>query len=377
MNPACPRLLHVMDFDGPGGGPQSLITQLETLKHRYVQSVAYGGKGRLAAYCEEHKIPHYQLLFHRKWLLWIGALQLWFTLIRLRPDILILHSPMTGALGAVLGWMARVPRRVYIARWPTFYANFDLLRCIRNHAAQYFVCRFSHRIICLTESSRYQYLIRRAAPDERFVVVPNAMTFAGAPKPERVEALRKQYGFDRHTYNVVSIGRLYEQKRIDWLLTSWQRVIQSEPNAHLWIVGHGPKRDEWHRLAESLQIQERITWIEKQDFTGAEFIAAGDIFVHTALFETFGNVILEAMQAGIPITATDVDGPKNIVTNDHEGFLTPPGDPDAFADALLRLMAQPELRKRFGQAGLETSRHYLPERIAPRLLAALEFKAGE
>lgn len=372
MSTTRPRLTHVMDFDGPGGGPQSVITQLQMLRSDYEQSAVYGSKGRLAAFCETNGIPHRQLLLHRKRLLWIGLVQLWFTLRRLRPDTLLLHSPMAGAVGALAGWLARVPQRVYIARWPSFYANFDLLRSIRNHIAERVACMFSHRVICLTESSRYQYLLRRVAPDDRFVVVPNAMTFSGAPSPERIEALRKQYGFQRYTCNVVNVGRLDQQKRIDWLLTSWQRVAHAAPDAHLWIVGHGPKRDEWRRLVESLHLQMRVTWIEQTEFTGAEFIAAGDILAHTALFETFGNVILEAMQAGIPIVATEVDGPRSIITDNVEGFLVPPAETGPFAEALLQLITQPELRKRMGRAGLETSRHYSPERVAQQLLLALE-----
>lgn len=372
MSTTRPRLTHVMDFDGPGGGPQSVITQLQMLLSHYEQSAVYGGKGRLAAFCETSGIPHRQLLLHRKQLLWIGLVQLCFTLRRLRPDTLLLHSPMAGAVGALAGWLARVPQRVYIARWPSFYANVDLLRSIRNHIAERVACMFSHRVICLTESSRYQYLLRRIAPDDRFVVVPNAMTFTGAPKPERMEALRTQYGFQRYTCNVVNVGRLDQQKRIDWLLTSWQRVAHAAPDAHLWIVGHGPKRDEWHRLVESLHLQMRVTWIEQTEFTGAEFIAAGDILAHTALFETFGNVILEAMQAGIPIVATEVDGPRSIITDEVEGFLVPPAETGSFAEALLQLIAQPDLRKRMGRAGLETSRTYAPDRIAQRLLLALE-----
>lgn len=372
MSTTRPRLTHVIDFDGPGGGPQSVITQLQMLRSHYEQSAVYGSKGRLAAFCEASGIPHRQLLLHRKRLLWFGLVQLWFTLRRLRPDVLILHSPMAGAVGAIAGWLARVPQRVYIARWPSYYANFDLPRSIRNHIAERISCSLTHRVICLTESSRYQYLLRRVAPDDRFVVVPNAMTFSGAPSAERIEALRKQYGFQRYACNVVSVGRLDKQKRIDWLLTSWQRVAQATPDIHLWIVGHGPKRDEWHRLVDSLHIQSRVTWIEQGEFTGAEFIAAGDILAHTALFETFGNVILEAMQAGIPIVSTEVDGPRSIITDDVEGILVPPAETEAFADALHKLITQPELRKRMGRAGLETSRNYAPERIEQRLLLALD-----
>lgn len=371
MNGARPRLVHVIHHDGPGGGPQSVITQMGMLAGHYEQAVLHGGTGRIAAYCEKHSLVHQKVALDRKRLLPLGLWQSWRALQRLRPDVLVLHGQWGGAIGAIAGWLARVPHRAYIARWPAFYANWDLLRCLRNHLAERVACRLSHRIICLTDSSRYQYLLRRFAPENRLVVVPNALTTEGVPREERIRALCEQYGFARYTCNVISVGRLVQQKRSDWLLASWRRVVDVCPGAHLWMVGQGPLHEEWASLARSLQIESHVTWIEDQQFKGAEFIAAGDILAHTALFESFGNVVLEAMACGKPVVATEVDGPRSIIADEVQGLLVPPADTVAFADALISLIRHPEQRAEMGRAGQRASKDYTPERIAPLLLSAL------
>lgn len=373
MSSSLPRLVHLIADDGAGGGPQSLVTQMKSLTGHYEQFFIHGATGRAAEFCEQNAIPHRRVLLDRKPLLLIGALQTFWQLLRIRPDILVVQGQWGGVAGAIAGWLAHVPRRVYVARWPAFYANWDLIRCIRNHLAEKIACALSHRIICLTESSRYQLLLRRYAPEDRFVVVPNAVAASEPPAEERIQALQKQYGFERHSCNVVSVGRLAQQKRNDWLLKSWKRVIEDCPDAHLWIVGHGPKRDEWQQIADSLGLNNYVSWIEHQDYTGAEYIAAGDIFAHSALFETFGNVILEAMISGVPIVATEVDGPRSIITNEQEGLLVPPADTAALAKALIHLVQNPDVRHKMGDAGKETAKSYHPERITPRLLDALKF----
>jgi glycosyltransferase involved in cell wall biosynthesis len=371
MNERRPQVVHVIHHDGPGGGPLSVISQLSLLAAHADQAVIYGGAGRIAAHCAATGIPHIRASLERKRTLPLALLQCIGTLLRRRPDLVILHGQWAGCVGALAAWIARVPRRIYIARWPAFYADWDLLRCARNRIAERIACGLSHRIICLTSSSRYQYLLRNLAPEDRFVVVSNMLPAEGAPSAARIAALRARHGFDRFSCNVISVGRLVQQKKSEWLLHAWHRVAAACPAAHLWIVGKGPRQAALVESCRSFGLESSVSWIEDDAFTGAEYIAAGDLLAHTALFETFGNVVLEAMGSGKPVVSTDVDGPRSILTDSVDGFLVPPADSDAFSSSLIRLIQDPALRDAMGQAGCAAAGSYTPERVGPLLLDAL------
>ena len=81
-----------------------------------------------------------------------------------------------------------------------------------------------------------------------------------------------------------------------------------------------------------------------------------DIFVLPSILEGFGIVLLEAMAAGIPVVATNVNGIKEVVINMHSGLLVPSKDPEAIADAVIRLIDNPELRKSLIQEGLKRAK---------------------
>jgi glycosyltransferase involved in cell wall biosynthesis len=88
--------------------------------------------------------------------------------------------------------------------------------------------------------------------------------------------------------------------------------------------------------------------------------------------ESFGIVALEAAAAGKPVVATAIGGLRDVVVDGETGFLVEPGDVDQLAAALGRLVAEPELRERMGEAARERAREFAPDRIVPRFEDAYE-----
>ncbi|WP_420126696.1 glycosyltransferase [Longimicrobium sp.] len=162
---------------------------------------------------------------------------------------------------------------------------------------------------------------------------------------------------------LVACGRLVPQKDYPVLLRALARVREQLP-ARLRILGEGPLRAELQALAASLGVADAVSWEGFQP-DPTRYMAAADVFVLSSAYEGFGNVIVEAMAAGAPVVATDCPyGPGEILEGGRHGVLVPPGDPGAFADALLRVLRDPALRERLRAAGLARVAAYAPAAIA-------------
>ena len=137
------------------------------------------------------------------------------------------------------------------------------------------------------------------------------------------------------------VGRLATEKRVELLAK-----ITALPGVRLVIVGAGPAEAMLRRhLPGALFLGER-----RGDELAAVY-ASLDVFVHSGPYETFGQTLQEAAASGLPVVAPAAGGPLDLVDDGVTGYLVPPGDPDAFTDAVARLAADPALRAAFGAAG--------------------------
>ena len=142
------------------------------------------------------------------------------------------------------------------------------------------------------------------------------------------------------------VARLHRSKGIDVLVRAMVRL----PGASLAVVGRGDVQDDLEALAKELGVDDRVHMLGWQD-RPQDHIATFDVLAVPSRVEPFGLVIAEAMRAGLPVVASNVGGIPEVVADGETGFLVPPDDVDALAGALQRLLDDPELRARMGQAG--------------------------
>ena len=174
---------------------------------------------------------------------------------------------------------------------------------------------------------------------------------------------------------ILSVGRAVEKKGYDDLLPALARL----PTALEWRfehVGGGPQLQGLKEEARALGIAERITWFGAlaQPDVLARYRAA-DVFVLSSRVAGDGdrdglpNVLMEAQSQGLPCVATAVSGIPELIEDGVTGLLVPPRDRDALARALARLVGDPALRTRLGEAGRErTLRDFALERGIDRLV---------
>lgn len=169
-------------------------------------------------------------------------------------------------------------------------------------------------------------------------VIPNPVTMptGGAPAPRLARPV------------VVAVGRLTPQKGFDTLLHAFKAVADLHPEWTLKIFGEGEQRAQLEQLAAKLNITDRVDMPGRTRHL-ASHLSNADIFVLSSRYEGFPNVLLEAMACGLACVATDCpSGPGEILTHGKNGLLVPPENPNALAQGISSLMADPNLRSKLG-----------------------------
>jgi glycosyltransferase involved in cell wall biosynthesis len=171
------------------------------------------------------------------------------------------------------------------------------------------------------------------------------------------------------------VGRLAPWKGQHVFLDAVARLVAAHPEMRARLVGSAMFGDDvryeeqLREQAERLGITGRVELAGFTDDVRAE-LAQLTVAVHAStLPEPFGQVVVEAMAAGVPVVASAAGGPAEVVTDGVDGLLVAPGDADALADALGRLLEDRNLRKALAEAGARTAQRFRPERIAAEVEA--------
>jgi glycosyltransferase involved in cell wall biosynthesis len=162
--------------------------------------------------------------------------------------------------------------------------------------------------------------------------------------------LRDEYGMEPGSQIVGVVARLEQEKGHVTLLNAWPTVLRSVPNAYLLVVGEGSHREALERQAAELRIAHRVVFTGRRDDVPAA-TAALDVAVLPSYREAQGLTILEAMALSRPVVASNVGGIPEMVEDGVTGLLVPPGDPDALASAIVRLLLDHSLADTLARAG--------------------------
>jgi glycosyltransferase involved in cell wall biosynthesis len=165
---------------------------------------------------------------------------------------------------------------------------------------------------------------------------------------------------------VVAAGRLVKSKRYDVLVRAFAKVITERPDWQLRVYGDGDQNRMLRELVLELGLHNHVRMMGGYSPIEPEW-AKASIAAVSADREPFGMTLVEAMRCGVPVVSTDAPhGPGEILNPGVDGLLTPVGNPEALADALLRLINDEPLRRSMAAAALAASTRYDPAPIAER-----------
>ena len=220
-----------------------------------------------------------------------------------------------------------------------------------------FMLRRADRLIVHSDASR-DLLARNDIPERLLRVVPNfdepALHREAAPEGE----------------TILSVGALTRTKGVHVLLEAFAILAPRRPAARLRFAGQGFLRETLEARARELGVADRVEFLgyvpheRVPDLYAKARVAA---FVPVAE-EAFGRALFEAWGAGVPLVASRISAPGELVQDGVTGLLVPPDDPAALADALERVLADPALAARLAEGGRKALPAYAPEAVIPRFV---------
>ena len=272
-----------------------------------------------------------------------------------RYDLVHCHKSKAGFLGRLAGGLCGV-KVVYTPHGNVLEGYFGPAKTWLFARVDGLTAPFLDRIVSLTPAEIAEYLREGIGRPSQHQFIYNGID-VDAFDPSRTdrEEVRRGIGVDQDAFLIASVGRLEPVKGHFHLIDALPDVIRRHPHTILALVGDGELLRDLKDRARSLGLADRVRFPgHRKDVAG--ILAAADLFVLPSLNEGFGLALLEAMAAGLATVASRVGGVPEVVSEGETGILVPPAEPHALADAVLRLMGDPEGRTRMGTAGRERAR---------------------
>lgn len=186
---------------------------------------------------------------------------------------------------------------------------------------------------------------------ENSVIIPNPLSFVSENKTELKN--KKAIAVCRHSY----------EKGLDRLLLIWKEAINKYPDWELDVYGEWEDTMLYQKMAVDMQISENVNFIAVTKDIKSCF-EQSSVFLMTSRSEAFGMVLIEAMTCGLPSVVYDCPcGPREIITNNEDGFLIEDGNIDLFVKKLFLLLENQELRIEFGQKAKLNAEKYSSEAV--------------
>lgn len=298
------------------------------LKEKNIPVMYYSGTNLLNKHKFLQKIRYLFLMIHLCW-----------KLLKIKPNIVHCYMPKSYLLGGWCAWltrqkcilMSRRTQNVYQQKYPwlkkiEFFLHKKLKFCIAN----------SEKIV--------QELLTEGIPRGKIKKIYNGVEESGYHKTANAK-LKQQLGIEKKLVLIIVANGHGHKGHADLLYALSILLKQLSPSWCLLCVGRIDPTLE--KLTLQLQLQDFVMWLgERNDIP--ELLSAADIGLLVSHREGFANAILEYMAAGLPVITTDVGGNREAVQQGVNGFVVPPKNPPALAQAILSLITDKSLRISMG-----------------------------
>jgi glycosyltransferase involved in cell wall biosynthesis len=328
------RILHTEWSDAMGGQEKRILAEAVGLSARghYVALICRR-HSQIKVKAEQHGIDTYTLPM-RKLYDAVSIMQLITFLKKKRFDIVNTHSGVDSWIGGIASKIAGVPVLVR-----TRHLNIPLKRSLLN-----FIHYLPDMYITCGENMRETLVRQCNFPPEKVISIPTGVQTEFFHVKRNPEA-KLSYGLDKDAIVITNVGIFRRVKGHEVTLKAVKMVINEFPKAKFLLVGDGPDKTVFERMAKEMGIAEHVL------FTGFIDDVAGiysftNVAILTSWSEGLPQSLLQAMAAGVPVIATKVGGVPEVVLHEESGLLIKAGDHAGLAEGIIRIINHPELAVR-------------------------------
>ncbi len=272
-------------------------------------------------------------------------------------DVVHTHSSVAGIVGRFAALAAGIPVILHHVHGWALHDGMSSLTRTLYLTLERLCAKFTDRIIAVSDADIRTGLSQRIARVDKFRLVYNGIDLEKFRHDVSDKQIRAELGLDPHCKLVGMIGRLDEQKNPLDLIRAAAIVVKRYPKVQFVIVGDGPLRPACEQLISELNLKDKFFLLGFRNDV-ARILPILTIVAMSSLWEGLPLAFLEAMSAGKPIVANDIDGARDVVRNGETGFLVPPHQPQPMAEFILTLLNNASLRKKMGRVAQGYSDHY-------------------
>ncbi len=259
-----------------------------------------------------------------------------------KPDVIHTHASLSARIAAKLCKVPVVHTRHCLEGKKSFPKN-KIYGFINNFLSSH-VIGVSKAVV--------QNLREDGIKEKKLSLVYNGVTPLKSYTPEEKQQARRDFGIAEGDIAVGLVARLEEVKNPLLFARAAKIVLQKVPQAFFVIAGDGSLKKQMEEEIEPIAHRVRMTgYIADVE----RVYNALDILTLTSVSEALSISLIEGMSLGVPVISTDSGGPKEMIDDGKSGFIVPNQNEQALADAIIKLIENPSLRKQFGEEGQKTA----------------------
>lgn len=291
---------------------------------------------------------------------------IWRTIVQGNYDIVHTHSSVAGVVGRLAAFAAGGRVIVHHVHGWGLQEGMSTGTRMLYLAMERLCAKFTDRLIAVSSPDIQKGLARRIGREDKFALIYNGIALEKFRQPVDDRQMRSELGLDPDCKLVGMIGRLDEQKNPLDFIRAAAIVSKSYSKVQFLIVGGGSLRPECERLIDELNLKDKVFLLGYRNDVD-RILSILTITAMSSLWEGLPIAFLEAMSAGKPIVANDVDGAKDVVINGETGFLVTPHQPSEMAERILYLLNNETLCNEMGYVAQQRSNYFSVQRMGGQI----------